>query len=180
MLADHASILRRIIYMGKISPFIAAVVITLVAMLTLAAQAQAFPGHGGGHHHGSPALSACMAAAPASVKANLWSMFKSSSLKTDHQAVETAKQNLAQQILAKNTSLTQYETALSQAQLKMIQDEDAIAQGVCGQLSSAQLAAASTLYTNLQNSRQAMHGYFEAAHQAAGQASEGAGQATSE
>ena len=127
--------------MGKVSPFVAAAVVAVVAMLTLAAHAQAFSGHGGGHHHGSPALSVCMAAAPESVKANLWSTFKSSSLRTDRQAVRTAKQNLAQQILAKNTSLTEYETAVSQAQLKVIQDEDVIAQGVCGQLSPAQLAA---------------------------------------
>jgi hypothetical protein len=157
--------------MRKFSPFIAAAVVAVVAMLTLDAHAQAFSGHGG-HHHGSAALSACMAAAPASVKTNLWSTFKSSSLKSDRQAAQTAKQNLDQQILAKNTSLTQYETALSQAQLKVLQDEDTIAQGVCGQLSSAQLAAASTLYTNLQNNRQTMRGYFEAAHQAAGQATE--------
>jgi hypothetical protein len=162
--------------MGRVSPFIAAVAVTLVAMLTLTAHAQAFSGHGGGHHHGSPALSACLAAAPESVKANMWSTFKSSSLRSDRQAVETAKQNLAQQILAKNTSLTSYETALSQAQLKVIQDQDAIAQGVCTQLSPAQLAAASTLYTNLQNNRQTMRGYLEAAHQSAGQSSEGAGQ----
>jgi hypothetical protein len=164
--------------MGKVSPFIAATAVALVAMLTLAAHAQAFSGHGGGHHHGSPALSVCMVAAPASAKANLWSTFKNSSLKTDRQAVETAKQDLAQQILAKNTSLTEDETALSQAQLKVIQDEDTIAQGVCAQLSPAQLAAASTLYTNLQNNRQTMHGYFEAAHQAAGQSGDAAGQAT--
>jgi len=161
--------------MSKFSPFIAAVAVAMLAMLTLDAHAQAFSGHGG-HHHGSGALSACLVAAPASVKTNLWSTFKSSPLKTDRQAVQTAKQNLAQQILAKNTSLTQYETALSQAQLKMLQDQDVIAQGVCGQLSSAQLAAASTLYTNLQNNRQTMRGYFDAAHQAAGPASEATAQ----
>ena len=87
---------------------------------------------------------------------------------TDKQAVQTAKNNLAQQILAKNTSLGQYEAALSSAQLKVIQDEDTIATGVCGQLSSTQLAAASTLYTNLQNNRQTVRGYFQTAHQASG------------
>ena len=66
-------------------------------------------------------------------------------MESDRQAVKTAKQNLAQQILAKDTSLTQYETALSQAQLKVIQDQDAIAQGICRQLSTTQLAAAFTL-----------------------------------
>jgi len=151
--------------MTKFSPFIAA--LTGATLLTLAAYAQAFGG-GGGHHHGSPALMACMSAAPKSVKANLRSTFKNSSMRTDRQAVMTAKQNLAQQILAKNTSLTEYETALSQAQLKVIQDEDAVAQNVCGQLSTSQLAAASTLYGNLQSNRQAMHGYFAAAHQASG------------
>jgi hypothetical protein len=152
--------------MRKFSPFIAAV--TGAAILTLATYAQAFPGHGG-HHHGSPALAACLVAAPKSVKTNLWSTFKSSSLRSDRQAVGTAKQNLAQAILAQNPSLTGYETALSAAQLNVTQDEDAIAQGVCGQLSTSQLAAASTLYTNLQNNRQTTRGYFQAARQAAGQ-----------
>jgi hypothetical protein len=154
--------------MTKLSPFIAT--ITGAAILGLAASAHAFAGHGG-HHHGSPALAACMAVTPKSAKSTLWSTFKSSPLHTDMQAVQTAKSNLAEQILAKNTSLTQYETALSQAQLKVIQDEDAVAQNVCGQLSSTQLAAASTLYTNLQSNRQTVRGYFEAAHQASGDSS---------
>jgi hypothetical protein len=151
--------------MTKFPLFIAA--LSGATLLTVAAYAQAFGG-GGGHHHGSPALMACMTAAPKSVKANLRSTFKSSSIRTDRQAVETARQNLAQQILAKNTSLTEYETALSQAQLKVIQDEDVVAQNVCGQLSTSQLTAASTLYGNLQSNRQAMHGYFASAHQASG------------
>jgi hypothetical protein len=151
--------------MTKTSPFIAT--IAGAAILALAASAQAFSGHGG-HHHGSPALAACMAVAPQSTKANLHSTFKGSSLWADKQAVETAKNNLAQQILAKNTSLGQYEAALSSAQLKVIQDEDSIATGVCGQLSPTQLAAASTLYTNLQNNRQTVRGYFQTAHQASG------------
>jgi hypothetical protein len=108
-------------------------------------------------------------AAAKSVKTNLWSTFKSSSLGADRQAESLAKQNLAQQILAKNSSLTEYERALSQAQLKVIQDEDAIAQNGCGQLSTSQLAAASTLYTNLQNNWQTTRGYFEAAREASGQ-----------
>jgi hypothetical protein len=152
--------------MRKFSLFIAAV--TGAAILTFAAYAQAFSGHGG-HHRGSPALAACLAVTPKSAKTNLWPTFKSSSLRSDRQAVWTAKQNLTQQILAKNPSLTGYETALSQAQLKVIQDKDAIAQSVCGQLSVSQLTAASTLYTNLQSNRQTIRGYFEAAHQAAGQ-----------
>jgi len=152
--------------MRKFSPFIAAV--TGAAILTVAAYVQAFSGHGG-HHRGSSALAACLAAAPKATKANLWSTFKSFPLRSDRQAVETAKQNLTQAILAKNSSLSGYETALSGAQLKMIQDEDTIAQSVCGQLSASQLTAASTLYTNLQSNRQTIRGYFEAADQAAGQ-----------
>jgi hypothetical protein len=58
---------------------------------------------------------------------------------------------------------------LSQGQLKVIQDQDVIAQGVCGRLSATQLAAASTLYTNLQNNRQTVKGYFATARQAAGE-----------
>jgi len=89
----------------------------------------------------------------------------------DRDALRTARINLAQQILAKNTSLGTYETALSQAQLKVIQDEDAIAQNVCGQLTASQLAAASTLFTNLQSTKQTVHGYFQTAHQASGETS---------
>ncbi len=151
--------------MRKFSSLVAAA--AGATLLTIAAQAWAFGG-GGGHHHGSPALMACMAAAPKSVKANLRSTFKNSSMRTDRQALMTAKENLTQQILAKNTSLTEYETAVSQAQLKVMQDEDAIAQNVCGQLSTSQLAAAATLHGNLQSNRQAMRGYFAAAHQASG------------
>jgi hypothetical protein len=154
--------------MNKLSPFIAT--LTGAAILGLAVSAQAFGGHGG-HHHGSPALMACMTAAPQTVKANLWSTIKGSSLHTDREAVKTAKDNLAQQIFAKNTSVGSYETALSQAQLKMTQDEDAIAQNVCGQLTASQLAAASTLYTNLQTNKQTVRGYFQTAHQASGAAS---------
>jgi len=62
--------------------------------------------------------------------------------------------------------LTPLENALSAAQLTVIQDEDKIAQSVCGQLTSSQLTAASTLYTNLQNNRQTARGYFQAAHAA--------------
>jgi phosphoenolpyruvate-protein kinase (PTS system EI component) len=148
--------------MRKFSPFIAT--ITGAAILALAGYAQAFPGHGG--HHGSAALAACLAAAPKSVKTSLWSTIKSSSLHTDRQAVETARQNLAQSILAKSSSLSADESALSAAQLKVIQDEDALAQNVCGQLSPTQLSAASALYTNLQNNHQTVKGYFQAAHAA--------------
>jgi hypothetical protein len=138
-------------------------------VLGLAFSAHAFSGHGGHHHgHGSPALAACMAAAPKSVKTNLRSTFKGSSMHADRQAVETAKQNLAQAILAKTTPLTPLESALSAAQLKVIQDEDAIAQSVCGQLTPAQLTAASSLYTNLRNNRQTVRGYIASAHQASG------------
>ena len=57
--------------MRKFSPLIAAV--TGAAILTLVGYVQAFSGHGG-HHHGSPALAVCLAAAPQSVKTNLWSI----------------------------------------------------------------------------------------------------------
>ena len=137
-----------------------------VALLALTTFAHAFGD--ARHHDGSPALRACMVAAPQSVKANLRSSFKNSSLRTDRAALMTARQNLAQQILAKNTSLSSYETVVSQAQLKVMQDEDALAQSVCGQLSASQLSAASTLYNNLQSNRQTVRGYFAAAHQASG------------
>jgi hypothetical protein len=144
-----------------------ATAITGTLIVTLAGYAGAFQGHG--HRHGSPALMACLVAAPKSVRANLKSTFSNSPLRGDWQAVQTAKQNLAAQILAKTTPLTQYENALSQAELKLIQDEDALAQSVCGQLSAAQLSAATTLYNNLQTNRKTVRGYFQAAHQAADQ-----------
>ena len=147
-------------------------IVAAVSVLTVPVFAHAFEG-GRSHHHGSPALMACMAAAPSSVKTNLRSAFKDSTLVADRQAVETARQNLAQQILAKNSSLSTYETALSQAQLKVTQDEDALAQNACGQLSASQLAAASTLYTNLQNNRQAVRGYFTTAQSASGDSANG-------
>jgi hypothetical protein len=138
------------------------------AILALAGYVHAFSGHGG-HHHGGSALGACLVAAPKSVTTNLRSTFESSSLHADRQAVWTAKQNVAQFILGINTTtpLSTLENNLSFAEMKVVQDEDAIAQSVCKQLSPAQLAAASTLYTNLQNNRQTVHGYFAAAHQAA-------------
>ncbi|MGB8411478.1 MAG: hypothetical protein WCE23_01505 [Candidatus Binatus sp.] len=149
----------------KFSPFIAAV--AGAAIFAVTGYAQAFAGHGG--HHGSSALGACMATAPKSVKTGLRSTFKSSSLRTDEKAVHTAKQALDQAILAKSTSLTADEAALSAAELKVIQDRDAIAQNVCGQLSQAQLSAASTLYTDLQSNRQTVRGYFQSARAAAGE-----------
>lgn len=152
----------------KFSPF--AVAVAGVAILGLAGYAQAFGGHRG-HHHGSGALAACMAAAPKSVKTNLFSTFKSSPLHSDRKALMTAKENLEKDILAK-ASLTEDEKALNAAQLKVLQDEDAIAQNVCRQLTSAQLSAANTLYTNLksarESNREAIHGYFKAAREAAG------------
>jgi hypothetical protein len=151
--------------MRKFSPLIVAA--TGAAILTLVGYVHAFSGHGG-RHHGSGALAACLAATPKSAKAGLRSTFKDSSLHSDRKAVWTAKQNLQQAILAnpKSTSLGGLETALSNAQLKVIQDEDGIAESVCGALTGSQLTAASTLYTNLQNNRQTVHGYFEAAHAA--------------
>lgn len=149
--------------MRKVSTFFAAA--TGAAVLGLVGYAYAFPGHWG-HHH-ADALAACVVAAPQSVKTNLWSTFKSSPLRTDREAVWTAKDNLNKAILAKTTPLTPYENALSSARLKMLQDKDALAQNVCGQLSQTQLTAASTLYTNLQSNRQTVRGYFQAAHQAA-------------
>ena len=152
--------------MKRTSPLIASV--AGAAILALAGYVHASSGHGG-HHHGGSALGACLAAAPKSVTTNLRSTFEGSSLHADRQALWTARQNVAQFILGINTTtpLTTLENNLSMAEMKLIQDEDAIAQSVCKQLSPAQLAAASTLYTNLQNNQQTVHGYFAAAHQAA-------------
>jgi len=150
---------------NKFSSLISGIAGAAALGFTVSVPAFAAPG---GHHHGSAALMACMAAAPKSVKQSLWPSIKSSSLQTDRETLRTAQQNLSEQILAKNTSLSSYETAVSQAQLKLLQDDDALAQNVCGQLSATQLSAASTLYTNLQTNRQTMKGYFATARQASG------------
>jgi len=152
--------------MKKTSPLIASV--TGAAILALAGYVHAFSGHGG-HHHGASALGACLAAATKSVATSPHATFESSSLHADRQALRTAGQNVAQFILGINTTtpLSTLENNLSSAEMKVVQDEDAIAQSVCKQLSPAQLVAASTLYTNLQNNRETVHGYFAAAHQAA-------------
>ncbi|HVA80108.1 MAG TPA: hypothetical protein VNF29_04215 [Candidatus Binataceae bacterium] len=141
-----------------------------VAIVAAAAYAQPFGDHGGGsgwHYHGTSALAVCLAAAPEAVKTGLRTTFESSSIDADMQAVIAAKQALSRQILAKTADLTSYETALSNAERKLQQDKDAIAANICGQLSTKQLAAASTLYTNLQNDRATVIGYFAAAHAAA-------------
>ncbi|MBF6568278.1 MAG: hypothetical protein IVW54_05315 [Candidatus Binataceae bacterium] len=136
-----------------------------IALVSAAAYAHSFSGHSGDWHvHGTSALAVCLAAAPEAVKNNLRTSFESSSIDADMQAVITAKQALSRQILAKTADLTSYETALSNAELKVQQDKDAIAANICGQLSAKQLAAASTLYTNLQNERATVIGYFAAAH----------------
>jgi hypothetical protein len=139
-----------------------------VAVVSVAAYAHAFGGHGGGWHHhgGGSAMAVCLAAAPESVKSSLHTTFKDSTIHTDMAAVKTAKQTLTQQILAKTADLSSYETAVSNAELKVLQDKDAIAAGVCNQLTTAQLQAANTLYTNLQNNRATVKGYFQAAHAA--------------
>lgn len=150
--------------MGKFSPFIATV--TDAAIITLANYVQAFSGYGG-HHHGSPALAAWQAAAPKSLETNLWSTFKSSSSVSERHAVKKAKQNLAQQILAKNPSLIEYETGLSQVQLKAIQDEDAIAQASAGNfrhLNQSQLPLCARI-----SKQSANHALVSGCHQAASQ-----------
>lgn len=152
-------------FSGLITAFAAGAVIGAVGFV----QAYAgYSGHRGGHHHGSAAMSACMVAAPQSVKSNLWSAIKGSSLFADKKAMWAAKQSLDKAILVQTKPLTPLENALSAAQLKVLQDQDGIAQNVCGQLTQAQLSAANTLYTNLQANRQTVRGYFEAAHAAAG------------
>ena len=158
--------------MRKLLPIVG--VLTGAGILTVAVYAQAFSGHRG--HHGSPALMACLAAAPQSVKANPKSTFSNYNLQGDRQNVQAAKQSLAQQIFANATAsitggtptpLTQLEGNLSAAQLKLMQDQDAIAQSVCSQLDSTQISAASTLYNNLLANRQTVRGYFQTAHSAA-------------
>jgi Ca2+/H+ antiporter len=56
MLVDHVTISEKENqFMGKVSPFIAAVVIAIIAMLTINAHAQTFS-IDRGQHHGSPVL----------------------------------------------------------------------------------------------------------------------------
>jgi Skp family chaperone for outer membrane proteins len=137
--------------------------------------------HGGfgahGHHHGSAAAKACIAVMTPDQRANLKTIFSDSksSLMTDHQKVMSAKQDLANAILSKTSDLSSLESNLSNAKLKLLQDEDAAAVKVCGMLTDKQLGAAQGLYKNMlalhQSTHQQMMDYFKQARTAAGDTS---------
>jgi hypothetical protein len=66
MLADHVIISGE--FMGKVSPFVAAVIIAIIAMLTINAHAQTFS-NARRQHHGTP-VSTYLPSAPAAAKIN--------------------------------------------------------------------------------------------------------------
>jgi hypothetical protein len=137
--------------------------------------------HGGfgphGRHHGSPAAKACIAVMTPDQRSSLKSIFMDAkgNLMSDHQKVQSAKQDLTQAILSKNGDLGPLEQNLSAAKLKLLQDEDAAAVKVCGLLNPKQLSAAEGLYKNLLSLRQSTHQqareYFKQARAAAGDTS---------
>jgi len=134
-----------------------------------------FGGHG--HHHGSAAAKACIAVMTPEQRSNLKTIFTEakSSLKADHQKVMAAKQDLNEAILSKTSDLSSLETNLSNARLKLLQDQDAAAVKVCGMLNDKQMSAAHGLYKNLaalrQSTHQQMRDYFKQARDAAGDTS---------
>jgi hypothetical protein len=131
--------------------------------------------HGGfHHHHGSAAAKACIAVMTPDQRGNLKSIFSDAkgTIITDHQNVQSARQALSEAILSKNGNLAPLETSLSNAQMKLLQDEDAAAVKVCGLLNDKQLSAAEGLYKNMvalrQSSHQQARDYFNQARTAAG------------
>jgi phosphoenolpyruvate-protein kinase (PTS system EI component) len=139
----------------------------ITAMLSPAAFAHGFRGHRGGS-----AMMPCMAVAQPQQKANLKKMFADSkqTLKTDRQNVKTARNALNEAILSGSKNVAAQEGALSKAQLQMLHDRDMLATQFCGQLSSSQLNAASTLYKNMRKLHEQSHAqaksYLEAAKSA--------------
>lgn len=143
----------------------------ITAMLAPMAFAHGFRGH-----RGASAIMPCMAVAQPQQKANLKQMFANAkqTLKTDHQNVKTAKNALSEAILSGSKDVSAQEGAVSKAELQMLHDRDTIATQFCGQLSPAQLNAASTLYKNMrtlhEQSRAQAKSYLETAKSAAGTA----------
>jgi hypothetical protein len=120
------------------------------------AYAFGFGGHHG--HHGSGAAKACIAVMNHDQRDGLKTIFKGEkgTFFTDHKAAETAKQDLALAILNKGDVSTA-ENNLSAAKLKVLQDQDAVAAKICGQLNAQQLSAAQNLYKNMTALRQSSH-----------------------
>jgi hypothetical protein len=109
-----------------------------------------------------------------SQKADLKQTFSTEkqSLKSERQNVVSAKQELTLAILSGSKDVSSLESGLATAQQQLQKDEDSAAAQVCGQLSSAQLSAAKTLFNNLTtlhtNTRQQEKTYFQQAKSAAG------------
>jgi hypothetical protein len=154
--------------------------IGLIIPITAAIISSAFlPGNGyaqgfAGHHHAMSAVRPCIAVMSSSQKANLKQIFSTEkqTLKTDRQDVASAKQALVSAILSGSKDVSSQESGLVSAQQQLQKDEDAMAQQVCGQLASAQLSAAQSLFNNMTmlrtNTRQQAQTYFQQAQAAAG------------
>lgn len=146
----------------------------LAGTFLLAASPSAFAF--GGHHRGGgmSAMRSCIAVMSTSQRANLKQTFsgEKQTWMTDHQNVSAAKKALANAILSGSKDVSSQEAALASAQQQLQKDQDATAAQVCSQLSSTQLSAAQTLFSNVStlraNEHQQMHTYFEQAQSAAG------------
>ena len=143
------------------------------ALLASNGYAQGF----GGHHRGGSATRTCIAVMSSSQKANLKQIFSTQkqTLMTDHQNVKSAKNALTTAILSGSKDVSSQESALASAQQQLQKDSDATAAQICGQLSSTQLSAAQTLFTNMStlraNTHQQAMSYFQQAQTAAGNSS---------
>ena len=141
-----------------------AAVVTAGVFFATSGYAQGFAGH----HHGNSAMRTCIGVMSSSQKADL----KQQSLKSERQNVVSAKQELTLAILSGSKDVSSLESGLATAQQQLQKDEDSAAAQVCGQLSSAQLSAAKTLFNNLTtlhtNTRQQEKTYFQQAKSAAG------------
>jgi hypothetical protein len=154
---------------GLILPVTAAFIVSS-ALLAGIGYAEGFHGH----HHGTSATGLCIAVMSSSQKANLKQTFGTDreTWKNDRQNVATAKQALVSAILSGSKDVGSQESALATAQQQLQKDTDSKAQQVCGQLSSTQLSAAKTLFSNLTtlhaNMRAESKSYFQQAKAASG------------
>jgi Spy/CpxP family protein refolding chaperone len=157
--------------MKKLGFVVGAASVAVIA-LGAAAYAHAFgPMHAGMHRNGP--IMPCVAVMTKAQRADLKTVFHSQmgTLRSDREKAMTANNALTAAILSGSKDVSSQEAALNTARQQLLKDRDAMAMKVCGQLSSSQLSAASTLSTKLSNLHQSTHTqahqYFKEAKAAA-------------
>jgi hypothetical protein len=141
--------------------WIAPIAAALIGTGFLAATAFAYGGGGGhGRHHGDSAMGLCIGVMSPTQKAALRSTLGSSwtTLKTDSQAVRSAKAAITHDILYGN-SVTTDEAALATAESTLQSAKDSLAAQVCSNVTN--IGAVQTLYGQLQ----ALHPEEQTLHQ---------------